>query len=42
MYPEAPPTGYDTLVGLPVLLKLHVVMVGVIMAGITPSIIIMG
>ena len=32
MYPEAPPTGYIALVGLPVLLQLHAVIVGVVMA----------
>ena len=26
MYPEAPPTGYVALVGLPVLLQLHAIM----------------
>ena len=40
MYLKVPPVGYVALVGVPILLELHVVMVGVIMAGITPSTII--
>ena len=40
MYPKAPPVGYVALVGLPVLLQLHAVMPGIVMANTIPSTII--